>query len=73
MGYFNYHAVATNLIKSGHCKKAELKEKHNHISPALILIFDNHKSMPIRPESFDKYFTLLKFFEIPIISIVDKK
>ena len=72
MAYYNYHAIAMNLIKSGHCIKAELKEKHNHISPALILFFDNHTPMPIRQESFEKYFALLKFYEIPLFSLINK-
>lgn len=72
MGYFNYHATATNLIKTNHCQRAELKSKHNNISPALVLIFDNHKPMPIRKESFDKYFSLLYYYDVPTISIVDK-
>lgn len=72
MGYFNYHAVATNLIKSKHCIRAELKAKHNNISPALVLFFDGHKPMPIRKESFDRYFSMLNYYEVPIISIVDK-
>ena len=72
MTYYNYHAVAMNLIRSGHCIKAELKEKQNHISPALLLFFDNHKPMPIRQESFGKYFELLKFYKIPIFSLINK-
>ena len=72
MSYYNYHAVATNLIKSGHCTHAEIKQKHNNISSALVLFFDNHKPMPIRKESFDKYFSILSYYEVPIISIVDK-
>ena len=70
MGYFNYHAVAINLIKNGHCKGANLVKKHNKISPALVLYFDNHKPMPIRKDSFDNYFSLLNFYEITIISFI---
>ena len=49
MAYFNYHAKAQGLIKTGHCMKAEIVEKYRDISPALILYFDNHIQMPVRP------------------------
>lgn len=60
MAYFNYHAKAQNLIKNGHCVKAEVVEKYKNISPALVLYFDNHIPMPIRQHRFDGYFELLK-------------
>ena len=68
MTYFNYHATAQNLIKTGHCLKAELVKKHNAISPALVLIFNNHKPMPIRIEKWFLYFKLLNDFNIEIIN-----
>lgn len=68
MGYFNYHAVAQNLIKTKHCKQAEIVSKHNNISPALILIFDNHKPMPIRFDKWLIYFKLLKQYDIKLIN-----
>lgn len=40
--------------------KAELVEKYNDIGPALILYFDNHIPMPIRPHKFDEYLELLE-------------
>lgn len=66
MAYFNYHAKAQNLIRNGHCIKAEIVEKYNDISPALILYFDNHIKMPIRLHSFDKYLELLKYYDIKV-------
>ena len=48
MAYYNYHAQATKLIETGHCKEGELVNQHNQISPALVLYFDNHNPMPIR-------------------------
>jgi len=66
MSYFNYHACVMNLIKSGHLIKAEIKKKHNSISPALVLYFDNHKPMPIRKYKWDYYFLLLKSQNINI-------
>ena len=56
MKYFNYHAKAQNLIKAGHCIKAEVVENYNNINPALVLYFDNHIPMPIRLYKFDEYF-----------------
>lgn len=66
MPYYNYHATAINLIKSNHCLKAEIKNKHNKISPALVLYFDNHKPMPIRDYKWNNYFFLLKSKNISI-------
>ena len=59
MAYFNYHAKAQNLIKSGHLVKFEIVQKWNSISPALFLYFDNNKPMPIREHRFDEYLRLL--------------
>ncbi len=66
MTYFNYHAKAQNLIKAGHCVKAEVVEKYKDISPALILYFDNHIQMPVRLHKFDEYFELLKRFGVTV-------
>ena len=66
MGYYNYHGIARRLITEGHCTHAEFKQKHNQISPALVLYFDNHKPMPMREKNFDEYITLLTFFDITI-------
>ena len=50
MPYFNYHAVAKNLIKNKKLLRYEFTEKHNKISPALILYFDDikHPVMPVK-------------------------
>ena len=66
MTYFNYHAQAQNLIKAGHCVGAEVVEKYNSISPALVLYFDNHIPMPIRPHKFEEYFELLEQYNIEV-------
>lgn len=66
MSYFNYHAKAQQLIKTGHCTNAEIVEKHRDISPALILYFDNHIPMPIRLYRFDEYLELLKQYGIKV-------
>lgn len=66
MAYFNYHARAQNLIKTGKLKQAIIKKKHGAISPALVLVFDGHKPMPIRPEKWFFYFKLIEDFGITI-------
>lgn len=58
MSYYNYHAKAKQLIAEGHLIKTEIVERWNSISPALVLYFDNHRSMPIRQYRWDEY---LKF------------
>lgn len=60
--YFNYHAKAQNLIKSGHCLNFEIVEEYNGIKPCLLLFFDCEKPMPIREAKFEEYlFLLVKF------------
>ena len=57
--YFNYHAKAQNLIKSGHLLRFEFVEKWKNIAPALVLYFDNNRPMPIREYKFDEYMILI--------------
>ncbi len=66
MAYFNYHAKAQGLIKSGHCVKAEVVEKYKDITPALILYFDNNILMPIRLHRFEEYFELLERYGVEV-------
>ena len=66
MSYFNYHAKAQNLIKTGHCISAEIVANHNKICPALVLHFDCNIAMPIRQHRWGEYFELLKEFNIKI-------
>ena len=61
MAYFNYHATAKRLIKSGKLIEYYLCESYNGISPALVLVFDDarHPVMPIREYMFDEYLAIL--------------
>ena len=59
MAYYNYHVKAKELIKSGHLIKWEIVEDWNGIKPALVLHFDNHRSMPIRKHRWDEYKELI--------------
>ena len=69
MTYFNYHAKAKRLIKTGHCIGAELVDRYKNISPALTLYFDNNIPLPIRPHMFCEYFSLLKNYDIEITDL----
>lgn len=66
MTYYNYHAMAKNLIKSGNCFNATIFDNYHHIRPALVLYFFNHKPIPIRQYRWNEYLNLLKDFEIKI-------
>lgn len=59
--YYSYHATAKHLIRSGKLTGWYLTKRHNHISPALVLLFDdpNHPIMPIREHRFGEYFEML--------------
>lgn len=65
MGYFNYHATAKKLIKEGKLKNFYFTKKHNAISPALVLCFNDvhHPIMPIRKEKFIEYLNLIKIYD----------
>lgn len=61
MPYFNYHGTAKKLITEGKLIGYEFVSKHNKISPALVLYFDDekHPVMPIREEHFEEYIKLI--------------
>lgn len=57
MAYFNYHATAKRLILEDKLIYYYYTKKHNKISPALVLVFDDlrHSIMPIRKERWGEY------------------
>ena len=61
MSYFNYHAAAKKMIKDGKLISWYYTERHNAISPALVLMFDDvkHPVMPIRKERWAEYEELI--------------
>ena len=61
MPYFNYHAIAKNLIKTGKLIRFEFVEEYHGISPALLLYFDDskHPVMPIRKHRWQEYTLLI--------------
>ena len=66
MSFFNYHAKAKNLIKSGHLVAFRIVEQHNNIKPALVLYFTNNKPIPIRDYMWNEYIPLINERNIPI-------
>ena len=66
MGYYNYHAKAMNLIKSGHCVGAKILKKHKNVEPALVLFFDCHRAMPIREYKWHIYLPILSSHNVKI-------
>lgn len=59
--YFSYHATAHRLIDDGKLIGYYYTDRHNAISPALVLVFDDfsHPLMPIRQHRWDEYKPLL--------------
>jgi hypothetical protein len=60
--YFNYHATAMRLIQEGKLLSYYYTDRHNHISPALVLVFNDmtHSKMPIRKDKWGLYESYLK-------------
>jgi hypothetical protein len=61
MPYYNYHATARQLLADGKLVRWYYTEKHNRVSPALVLVFDDaaHPVMPIREYRWPEYIPLL--------------
>lgn len=61
MPYFNYHATAKRLIAENKLISFYFTKKHNHISPALVLVFNDfkHPVMPIRENRWNEYLPLI--------------
>lgn len=57
--YYHYHAQAKRLILEGHLTHYAIMDRWNHIAPALVLYFDNHRPMPIREERWSEYLRLM--------------
>ena len=61
MAYFQYHAKVKQLLRAGKLTAWYFTEKHNRISPALVLLFDDaaHPVMPLREYRWAEYLPLL--------------
>ncbi len=55
--YYRYHSVLKRLINQGHLTDMKIVPEWNAISPALVLYFDNHRPMPVRPYKWNEYLT----------------
>lgn len=67
--YFAYHARAKSLIRDGHLIGYYFTERHNAISPALVLVFDCRPPMPIRFEKWPEYNDLLAKMQAKRLSL----
>lgn len=68
MTYYNYHAIAKRLIDTNHLLSASIFSSYHHISPALVLYFDNHRPVPIRQYMWNDYIPLIYAKDIKIIN-----
>lgn len=68
MPYFNYHAIAKNLIATGHLIGASIFTEYKNIRPALVMYFDNHRPIPIREYMWEDYLEKIKKEKIEIIN-----
>ena len=61
MPYFSYHATIKKLISEGKLSGYYFTQRYKNISPALVLIFDDHKHpiMPVREHRWEEYLGLL--------------
>jgi len=61
VSYFNFHATVKKLIREGKLIGFYFTSRHNAISPALVLLFDDarHPVMPIREGRWNSYLPLL--------------
>ena len=57
--YFNYHAKVKRLILEGKLIGYEFVDEYKGISPALVLHFNDGKSMPIRDYRWEEYLPYL--------------
>ena len=67
MGYFNYHAQAKRLIKSGKLIDYRFVAEYNGIKDVLLLIFNDekHPVMPIRKPRQKEYIEIIKNYKKP--------
>lgn len=68
MTYYNYHAIAKRLIERGNLLSASLFQSYRHISPALVLYFENHRPIPIRQYMWRDYLELIERKNIKILN-----
>ncbi len=57
--YYNYHATAKRLIAEGRLTEYRFLDEYRGICPCLLLIFENHRPMPIRQDRWDEYLAII--------------
>ena len=64
--YYSYHATIKKLIKEGKLLGYYFTKKHNSISPALVLVFNDskHHIMPVRQYRWKEYKDVLKYDDV---------
>ena len=60
--------MAKRLLNSGHCFAVSIQKSYHHISPALVLYFDNHRPIPIREYMWKDYFPIIKQLKLNILN-----
>ena len=68
MSYYNYHAMAKKLLNNNNCIGATIFYKYHHISPALVLYFENNKPIPIRQYMWKDYLETLHILNIQVLN-----
>lgn len=63
MPHFNYHATIQKRIKERRLINHYYKQQHNAISNALMLVFDDGKEYPIRPDKHEFYEQFINQFK----------
>lgn len=61
MAYYSYHGTIKRLLAEGKLEAWYYTDRHNHISPALVLVFNDakHPKMPLREYRWAEYLPLL--------------
>ncbi len=59
MSYYSYHNTIKNKIKKGMLVDSFVTNNYHGISPALVLVFSDGKSYPIRQYHWQEYFDLI--------------
>lgn len=60
MSYYSYHNTIKNKIKKGLLVDSFVTNNYHGISPALVLVFSDGKSYPIRQYHWAEYFELIE-------------
>lgn len=71
MGYYNYHGIIKNRITSGEAFTVEIVDRHNGITPCMLIIFSD-KIYPIREYRWEEYIALIEQISGVNIALIKK-